>query len=135
MIDGGKGQLSAALQALLEIGVTDVPLASLAKRQEEIFAPHTPEPIVLPRSSQALFLVQRIRDEAHRFAVTFHRNLRQKSSVASALDLVPGIGPKRKKQLIRHFGSVKRIREASLEDLAAAPGMTMRLAAAVREYV
>ena len=135
LIDGGKGQLSAALQTLLEIGVTDVPLASLAKRQEEIFAPHTPEPIVLPRSSQALFLVQRVRDEAHRFAVTFHRNLRQRSSVASALDLVPGIGPKRKKQLIRHFGSVKGIREASLEDLAAAPGMTMRLAAAVREYV
>ncbi len=135
LIDGGKGQLSAALQTLLEIGVTDVPLASLAKRQEEIFAPHTPEPIVLPRSSQALFLVQRVRDEAHRFAVTFHRSLRQRSSVASALDLVPGIGPKRKKQLVRHFGSVKRIREASLEDIAAAPGMTMKLAAVVREYV
>jgi len=135
LIDGGKGQLSAALQTLLEMGVSDVPLASLAKRQEEIFTPHTPEPIVLPRSSQALFLVQRIRDEAHRFAVTFHRNLRQKSSVASALDLVPGIGPKRKRQLVRHFGSVKRIREAGLEDLAAAPGMTMRLAAAVKEYL
>jgi len=135
LIDGGKGQLGAALQALLELGATDTPLASLAKRQEEIYVPDVQEAIILPRNSQALFLVQRIRDEAHRFAVTFHRNLRQRSSVASALDLVPGIGPKRKKQLVRTFGSVKRIREASLEQLAAAPGMTLKLATTLKEHL
>ncbi len=135
LIDGGKGQLSAALQVFLELGVRDVPLASIAKQHEEIFVPHSPDPIVLPRSSRALFLVQRIRDEAHRFAVTYHRNSRSKSAMQSALDLVPGIGPKRKRMLIRHLGSVKGIREASVDEIAAAPGMTRRLAEKVKEYV
>jgi excinuclease ABC subunit C len=135
LIDGGKGQLGAAVQVFLELGVKDVPLASLAKQQEEIFVPQTPEPVVLPRSSPAMFLVQRIRDEAHRFAVTFHREVRKKASIKSALDLVPGIGPKRKRQLLRQFGSVKAIREATAEQLAAAPGMTRKLADTVKQYV
>lgn len=135
LIDGGKGQLGAALQVFLDLGVKDIPLSSLAKQQEEIFVPHTPEPIVLARNSPALFLVQRVRDEAHRFAVTFHRDVRKKATIQSALDLVPGIGPKRKRQLLRQFGSVKAIREASIDELAAAPGMTARLAETVKQYV
>ncbi|MEE8362994.1 MAG: excinuclease ABC subunit UvrC [Dehalococcoidia bacterium] len=135
LIDGGKGQLSSAVQIMLELGVEGVPLASLAKQEEEIFVPDTPEPILLPRNSQALFLVQRVRDEAHRFAITFHRSVRSRAARQSALDLVPGIGPKRKRQLVRQFGSVKAIREASVDDLAAAPGMTRRLAERVKEYV
>lgn len=135
LIDGGKGQLSAVFNALSDLGVFEVPLASLAKRHEEVFIPGRQEPVILPRSSQALFLLQRIRDEAHRFAVTFHRSVRSKASVASTLDLVPGIGPKRKRQLLRHFGSIKRIRDASVEELASSPGMTLRLAKAVKNYI
>ncbi|MCH7907017.1 MAG: excinuclease ABC subunit UvrC, partial [Chloroflexi bacterium] len=135
LIDGGKGQLSSALQVMLELGVEDVPLASLAKQEEEIFIPDSPEPFILPRGSQGLFLVQRIRDEAHRFAITFHRNLRSKGARQSALDLVPGIGPKRKRQLVRQFGSLKGIREASIDELAASPGMTIKLAERVKENV
>ena len=92
LIDGGKGQLSAALEVMLELGLDDIPLASLAKENEWLFVPHTPEPIILPRTSQALYLVQRMRDEAHRFAITYHRNLRSKSSLGSPIDLVSGIG-------------------------------------------
>ncbi|HCV27993.1 MAG TPA: excinuclease ABC subunit C [Dehalococcoidia bacterium] len=135
LIDGGKGQLSSALQVMLELGIEGVPLASLAKQEEEVFIPDSAEPFILPRGSQGLFLVQRIRDEAHRFAITFHRNLRSKGSRQSALDLVPGIGPKRKKQLVRQFGSLKGIREASIDDLAASPGMTRKLAERVKENV
>ncbi len=135
LIDGGKGQLGAALEVFLRMGLMDIPLASLAKQQEELFLPETSDPVVLPRNSQALFLVQRIRDEAHRFAVTFHRERRQKSSVQSALDLVPGIGPKRKRDLLRKFGSVKGIREASAADIGAVPGMTLKLAEKIKQYV
>jgi excinuclease ABC subunit C len=135
LIDGGKGQLGAALQVFLELGVKDVPLASLAKQQEEIYIPQSPDPLLLPRSSKALFLAQRIRDEAHRFAVTYHRNTRSKSAIQSSLDLVPGVGPKRKRLLIRQFGSVKAIRAASVDELAASPGMTRRLAEKVKDYV
>ena len=95
LIDGGKGQLSAALEVMLELGLDDIPLASLAKENEWLFVPHTPEPIILPRTSQALYLVQRMRDEAHRFAITYHRNLRSKSSLGSPIDLVSGIGAAR----------------------------------------
>ena len=135
IIDGGKGHLGAALQVFLELGIDDVPLSSLAKENEEIFVPYVKDPIVLPRSSQSLFLVQRVRDEAHRFAVTFHRERRSKKSVQSTLDLVPGVGPKRKKMLIRRFGSVKGIREASLEDVAAVPGLTMSVARAIKDHI
>ncbi len=135
LIDGGKGQLSAAQEVMLQMGVIDVPLASIAKKEEEIFLPDSPEPVVLPRNSQALFLVQRARDEAHRFAITYHRNLRSKASTQSALDLVPGIGPKRKRDLVRKFGSVQGVREADSAQLAATPGMTRKLADRIKEYL
>ena len=135
IIDGGKGHLGAALQVFLELGIDDVPLCSLAKENEELFVPYEKDPIVLPRDSQGLFLVQRARDEAHRFAITFHRQRRSKSSVKSSLDLVPGVGPKRKKMLIRRFGSVKNIREASLEDVASVPGMTITVARAIKDHI
>jgi len=135
LIDGGKGQLSSAVEAMLHLGFQDIQLASIAKREEEIFLPDAAEPVIMPRNSQGLFLLQRARDEAHRFAITFHRNLRGKSSVKSALDLVPGIGPKRRKMLIRTFGSVKGIREASEEQIAAAPGMTEKIARQIKEHL
>ena len=135
LIDGGKGHLGAALQVFLELGIDFVPLASLAKENEELFIPQMQEPIALPRNSQGLFLVQRARDEAHRFAITFHRQRRSKKSVQSAIDLVPGIGPKRRRMLMRQFGSAKGIREATLEEVAAAPGMTLKLARRVKSYL
>ena len=135
LIDGGKGQLSAALEVLLQLGLDDVPLAALAKENEWLFVPHTPEPIILPRDSQALYLVQRIRDEAHRFAVTYHRNLRSKSSLSSPVELVSGIGPKRKRMLMRRFGSLKGIKEAAVEEIAAVPGMTRSLALRLKQTI
>ena len=133
LIDGGKGQLSAALEVFLEMGLDNVALASLAKENEWLYVPHTPEPIVLPRNSQALYLVQRIRDEAHRFAITYHRNLRSKSSLKSPLDLVTGIGPKRKRMLLRRFGSVNGIKHASLDEISAVPGLTRSLAILLKQ--
>ena len=135
LIDGGKGHLSAALEVFLEMGLDDIPLASLAKENEWLFVPHTLEPIVLPRNSQALYLVQRIRDEAHRFAITYHRNLRSKGSLRSPLDLVTGIGPKRKRMLLRRFGSLQGIREASVGDIAAVPGLTRSIAIRLKQAV
>ena len=135
LIDGGKGHLGAALQVFLELGIDFVPLASLAKENEELFVPQIAEAIILPRNSQGLFLAQRARDEAHRFAITFHRERRSKRSVASAIDLVPGIGPKRRRMLLRRFGSVKGLTGASLEEIAAVPGMTLNLARKVKVYL
>ncbi len=135
LIDGGKGQLSAALEVMLELGLDDIPLASLAKENEWLFVPHTPEPIILPRDSQALYLVQRIRDEAHRFAITYHRNLRSKGSLGSPIDLVSGIGPKRKRMLMRRFGSLKGIKEAAVDEIAAVPGMTRSLAIRLKQTI
>ena len=135
LIDGGKGLLSAALEVLLELGLDDTPLASLAKENEWLYVPHTPEPIVLPRNSQALYLVQRMRDEAHRFAITYHRNLRSKSSLRSPMDLVTGIGPKRKRMLMRRFGSLQGIRDASVEDIASVPGLTRSLAIRLKQAI
>ena len=135
LIDGGKGHLGAALQVFLELGIEDIPLSSLAKENEELFVPQVPEPIVLPRNSQALFLAQRARDEAHRFAITFHRQRRSKGTVISALDGVQGIGPKRRRMLLRRFGSVKGVREAAIDEIAAVPGMTLRLARRLKEYL
>ena len=133
LIDGGKGQLSAALEVFLEMGLDNVPLASLAKENEWLYVPHTPEPIVLARNSQALYLVQRIRDEAHRFAITYHRNLRSKSSLKSPLDMVTGIGPKRKRMLLRRFGSVNGVKHASLDEISAVPGLTRSLAILLKQ--
>jgi len=135
LIDGGKGQLSAALEVLLELGMDDIPLASLAKENEWLYVPHTPEPIILPRDSQGLYLVQRMRDEAHRFAITFHRNLRSKSSLSSPIDMVTGIGPKRKRMLLRRFGTLQGIKQASVDDLAAVPGMTRSLAMRLKQTI
>jgi len=132
IIDGGKGQLGAAVQVMRELGVHDIPTVGLAKRFEELFVPDEDEPVVLPRGSEALYLVQRVRDEAHRFAITFHRQVRGKSSIQSALDTIPGIGPKRKKALLRKFGSVKQIREADVEEIASTVGLTKALAEKVK---
>ena len=133
IIDGGKGHLSAALEVLLELGLDDIPLAALAKENEELFVPHTPEPIILPRRSQGLYLVQRIRDEAHRFAITYHRNLRSKGSLRSSIDLVTGIGPKRKRMLLRRFGSIQAIKDAPVDEIAAVPGLTRSLALRLKQ--
>jgi excinuclease ABC subunit C len=135
IVDGGKGQLSAALSAMNELGITDVPLASLAKRFEELYVPHRSDPIILPRRSQALYLVQRLRDEAHRFAITYHRDVRGKRALHSELDDVEGIGPGRKKALLKRFGSVRRIREASLEEVAATPGISGDLARRLKAHL
>jgi len=135
IVDGGKGQLNAALDAMRDLGVGHIPAAGLAKQHEELFVQDMSEPIVLPRTSQALYLVQRIRDEAHRFAITYHRDVRQKAGMRSALDAIAGIGPKRKRALLRKFGSVQRIRQASLDDIAATPGFTRALAEKVREHL
>ena len=128
IVDGGKGQLSTAVGVMKELGIADVPLSGLAKRFEELYLPGRPDPVVLPRRSQALYLVQRIRDEAHRFAITYHRDVRGKRALRSELDDIAGIGPGRKKALLKRFGSVRRIREASVEEVAATPGISRDLA-------
>ena len=132
IVDGGKGQVSAAAEVLAELGMSDLPLAGLAKEREELFLPGRPDPILLPATSQALYLVQRLRDEAHRFAITYHRDLRSKASVRSAFDDLPGVGPKRRRALLRVFGSVKRVRDAPVEQIAAVPGIGPALAARIK---
>jgi excinuclease ABC subunit C len=134
IVDGGKGQLSAAVAALEEVGM-QVPICGLAKENEEIFLPGRPDPVLLPRDSQALFLVQRVRDEAHRFAITFHRSTRSKTAFKSRLDEIPGIGPTRKKALIRAFGSVKAIQAASVEELAAVEGINTAVAENIKAHL
>lgn len=133
LIDGGRGHLGAALQVFLELGVKDIPLASIAKQHEELFVPETPEPIILDRRSQALYLLQRSRDEAHRFAITLHRKRRSKSSTASKLDSIPGIGPQRRKQLLRKFGSMKMVQKANVDDIASLPGFNISLAGRIKD--
>ena len=136
IVDGGKGQLGVAMEVLAGFGLTEVvPVVGLAKQREELFLPGRSEGILLPPGSQGLFLVQRIRDEAHRFAITAHRARRGKVAVASELDAVPGIGPARRKALLKHFGSLEAIRQASVEELAAVPGMTLAAAKSVREHL
>ncbi len=135
MVDGGKPQLGAAREALSEAGRLEVPLVALAKAREELFAPGREEPVVLPRTSQGLYLVQRIRDEAHRFAVTYHRDLRSKRSVRSVLDEVEGVGPQRKRALLRRFGSVRALRDAPLEEIASVSGISTKLAERIKEAV
>jgi excinuclease ABC subunit C len=134
IVDGGKGQLSTALAVLHDLGLDEVPLAGLAKRHEELFVPRRSDPILLAPNSQGLYLVQRIRDEAHRFAITYHRNVRGKRALASAFDDVPGIGPARRQALLRRFGSLRRVREASVEELAATPGISGELAERIRRH-
>jgi excinuclease ABC subunit C len=132
IVDGGKGQVSAAKEALDQLGLHDLPLAGLAKEREELFRPDRPDPIVLPPTSPALYLVQRLRDEAHRFAITYHRGLRARRAVRSAFDDLPGVGPKRKRELLKVFGSIKRVRDAPVEQIAAVPGIGSSLAARIK---
>ena len=135
VIDGGKGQLGRAVRALKKLALEDLPVISLAKREEEIFMPDNSDPLVLSRRSPTLKLLQQIRDEAHRFGVTYHRKLREKSAKYSILDDVPGIGPNKKRALINHFGSVKKIKEASVEDIAQVPGFSRKLAETVLQVL
>jgi excinuclease ABC subunit C len=135
LIDGGKGQLNSALSVMRKMGAETVPVASLAKENEVVFIPQKTKPIILPRTSPGLQLLQRLRDEAHRFAIGYHQKVRKKKTFASALDAVPGIGPKRKRSLLKQFGTVSAIRQASEEELAAAEGMNTSLARKIKEYL
>lgn len=136
IVDGGKGQVGIAVEVLREFDLLDqVPVVGLAKQREELFLPDQATAILLPRDSEALYLVQRIRDEAHRFAITYHRNLRRKAGVTSQLDKVPGIGPKRRQALLKAFGSLDAIRSADVDALAAVPGMTAAAAQALKEHL
>ena len=132
IVDGGKGQVSAAKEVLDELGLHDLPLAGLAKEREELFLPDRADPVLLPATSPALYLVQRLRDEAHRFAITYHRDLRARRGVRSAFDDLPGVGPKRKRELLKVFGSIKRVRDAPVEQIAAVPGIGPSLAAKIK---
>ena len=133
IIDGGKGQLSYVRAVMRDLGVDHIPTFGLAEAEERLCAEDRPGWIELPRGSQALFLLQRLRDEAHRFAITYHRKLHRRASTQSRLDEVPGIGPKRKKALLQHFGSLKAIREATVEEVAQVPGLNRELAERVKE--
>lgn len=131
IVDGGKGQVNAAARAFRELGITDVALVGLAKRLEEVYLPNTSEPIIFPRHSEALYLFQRIRDEAHRFAITFHRSKRSKMMLESLLDEVPGLGQSRSRSLLESFGSVTALRKASVAELAAVPGIGEKMAQSI----
>ncbi len=136
IVDGGKGQLSRAMAVLKDFELLDrVPVVGLAKKEEEIFFPNREDSLLLPRHSQGLYLVQRIRDEAHRFAITAHRSRRSKQGMASALDSIPGIGPARRKALLKLFGSVEDIRQASVVELTAVPGITPALAESIKAHL
>jgi len=141
IVDGGRPQLNAAVETLAALDIR-IPVIGIAKENhgsigsyEEIYLMNQPEPVVLPRGSQGLYLLQRVRDEAHRFAITYHRNVRSARTFRSVLDEIPGIGPKRKKALVRHFGSARAIAAASVEDIAAVNGMNHDLAERVKEFI
>ena len=136
LVDGGKGQLSRAITVLEDFGFQGIiPVAGLAKENEELFIPGQPTSIILPRHSQGLYLIQRIRDEAHRFAITSHRRLRTKKGLASRLDAIPGIGPARRKLLLNHFGSIYDIQQATLEELTTVPGISPKLAKEIKSHL
>ncbi|MBN2463022.1 MAG: excinuclease ABC subunit UvrC [Dehalococcoidia bacterium] len=135
LIDGGKGHLNATLEVMKELELDYIPATTLAKEKEEVFILGRPEPLDIPQTSAALYLLQRIRDEAHRFALGYHQRLRHKEVIASALDNIPGIGPKRKKALLKKFGSVRGIKEASIDDLATVTGITTNLADKVKKHL
>jgi excinuclease ABC subunit C len=131
VVDGGLPQVNAAQAVLDELGIEEVALVGLAKRLEEVWLPGLDHPVILPRTSEGLYLLQRLRDEAHRFAITFHRQRRSKAMTTSQLDGIPGLGASRQKALLRHFGSVKRLRQAGAEDIVAVPGIGPSLASAI----
>ena len=132
VVDGGKPQLTAAINQLNELGL-DIPVCGLAKSDEEVFVPWDDTPIVLPTGSASLYLIKQVRDESHRFAITFHRELRDKAMTVSVLDEIPGVGPKRKKDIMRHFGSFKRLKAASVEDISQVKGVSVNLAETIYE--
>jgi excinuclease ABC subunit C len=133
VVDGGLPQVNAAAAALAELGIDDIALVGLAKRLEEVWLPGQEFPVILPRTSEGLYLLQRVRDEAHRFAITFHRQRRSKAMTASELDDIAGLGEVRRKALLRHFGSVKRLKGASVEQIREVPGIGPALAATIHE--
>ncbi|WP_067564515.1 excinuclease ABC subunit UvrC [Nocardia acidivorans] len=131
VVDGGAPQVNAAAEILDELGITDVAVIGLAKRLEEVWVPNEPDPVIMPRTSEALYLLQRVRDEAHRFAITFHRSKRSRRMTASVLDTVPGLGETRKTALVTHFGSVAKLKEATVEQITEVPGIGVATAKAV----
>ena len=133
VVDGGPPQVAAAARALDELGISDVALCGLAKRLEEVWLPDSDDPVILPRTSEGLYLLQRLRDEAHRFAITHHRERRSKSMVESVLDQVPGLGEVRRKLLLNHFGSLKKLRAATVEEIAAVPGFGTKTAISIKQ--
>ena len=135
MVDGGRPQVAAAKQALDALGIDDIPVCGLAKRLEEVWLPGQIDPVILARTSEGLYLLQRIRDEAHRFAIAHHRSRRSKTMVESLLDDVSGLGAVRRKTLLKHFGSLKKLRDASLAEIALVPGIGPRTAAAIKAAV
>lgn len=135
VVDGGLPQVNAAQAVLDELGIEEVALVGLAKRLEEVWLPGVEHPVILPRTSEGLYLLQRLRDEAHRFAITFHRQRRSKAMTTSQLDGIPGLGTSRQKALLRHFGSVKRLRQAEVDDIRAVPGIGPSLATAIRSHL
>ena len=135
LIDGGKPQVAAAEQALRDLGIDDLAVAGLAKRLEEVWVPGQDDPVILSRRSQGLYLLQRIRDEAHRFAITYHRQRRSRRLSTSVVEDIPGVGPNRRKALMRAFGSLTRLRKASVEELAAVPGISAELASAIHQHL
>ena len=135
VVDGGPPQVAAAQRALSELGIVDIPVCGLAKRLEEVWLPDQEDPVILARSSEGLYLLQRIRDEAHRFAITHHRSRRSKTMVESLLDDVPGLGEVRRKTLLKHFGSLKKLRAATVEEIAMVPGIGERTATAIKDAV
>ena len=135
VVDGGQPQVAAAARALAELGIDDIALCGLAKRLEEVWLPGSDQPVILPRTSEGLYLLQRVRDEAHRFAITYHRQKRSTGMLVSLLDDVPGLGESRRKALMKQFGSLKRLRAASVEELMAVPGIGRRTAEAVQAAI
>lgn len=133
VVDGGAPQVNAASAVIDELGVTDVAVIGLAKRLEEVWVPSEPDPIIMPRNSEGLYLLQRVRDEAHRFAITYHRSKRSTRMTASALDSVPGLGEHRRKALVTHFGSIARLKEATVDEITAVPGIGVATATAVHD--
>ena len=135
VVDGGPPQVAAAQAAMRELGVVDIPVCGLAKRLEEVWLPDQEDPVIMARSSEGLYLLQRVRDEAHRFAITHHRSRRSKTMVESVLDDVPGLGEVRRKTLVKHFGSLKKLREAEVDEIAQVPGIGPRTAQAIKDAV
>jgi excinuclease ABC subunit C len=135
VVDGGKPQVNAAAKALQELGITDVPICGLAKRLEEVWLPNSSEPVIFPRHSEALYLLQKLRDEAHRFAINFHRSKRSKVMLESLLDEVPGLGEIRRKSLLTHFGSVSALKAATIDELAVVPGIGKKMAKTIIDQI